>query len=189
MTSVSSSLALDCVITNAIVLDAMLGVVKADTGIKGNRIHNIGKAGNPDFMNGVTLDPGREMIVGPTTDVIAGEKLIVTAGGGRHPHPVHLSPAMRRGHRQRHHHAVRGRHRTQRRDVGHHLHARTFPRRNDAAGHGRPAPQFRIQREGQHERSERLRHRRVEELGERVQIARGFGYDSLGDRSVFDFGG
>lgn len=44
-------------------------------------ICSIGKAGNPDTMNGVTLTPGKEMIVGPTTDVIAGEKMIVTAGG------------------------------------------------------------------------------------------------------------
>mmetsp|Transcript_10044 Transcript_10044/g.20661 ORF Transcript_10044/g.20661 Transcript_10044/m.20661 type:complete len:195 (+) Transcript_10044:579-1163(+) len=93
MTSVSSSLALDCVITNAIVLDATLGVVKADIGIKGNRIHNSGQAGNPDFMNGVTLDPGREMIVGPTTDVIAGEKLIVSAGGGSTPTPSSSVPS------------------------------------------------------------------------------------------------
>jgi len=81
MTSVSADLALDTVITNAIIIDAKLGVIKADIGIKGNQIHNIGKAGNPDTMNGVTLTPGREMIVGPTTDVIAGEKMIVTAGG------------------------------------------------------------------------------------------------------------
>ncbi len=81
MTSVSAELALDCVITNALIIDAKLGIIKADIGIKGNRIHNIGKAGNPDTMNGVTLTPGREMIVGPTTDVIAGEKMIVTAGG------------------------------------------------------------------------------------------------------------
>lgn len=81
MTSAPASLALDCVITNAMIIDATLGVIKADIGIKGNKIHNIGKAGNPDTMNGVTLTPGREMIVGPTTDVIAGEKMIVTAGG------------------------------------------------------------------------------------------------------------
>ncbi len=81
MTSVSASLALDAVITNAMIIDAKLGIIKADIGIKGNRIHNIGKAGNPDTMNGVTLTPGMEMIVGPTTDVIAGEKMIVTAGG------------------------------------------------------------------------------------------------------------
>ena len=81
MTSVSASLALDTVITNAMIIDARLGIIKADIGIKGNRIHNIGKAGNPDTMDGVTLTPGMEMIVGPTTDVIAGEKMIVTAGG------------------------------------------------------------------------------------------------------------
>ena len=81
MTSVSADLALDCVITNAMIIDPMLGIIKADIGIKGNKIHNIGKAGNPDTMNGVTLTPGKEMIVGPTTDVIAGEKMIVTAGG------------------------------------------------------------------------------------------------------------
>merc|ERR1719232_2583661 len=81
MTSAPASLALDCVITNAMIIDAVLGVVKADIGIKGNMIHNVGKAGNPDTMNGVTLTPGKEMIVGPTTDVIAGEKMIVTAGG------------------------------------------------------------------------------------------------------------
>ena len=81
MTSVSASLALDTVITNAMIIDAKLGIIKADIGIKGNRIHNIGKAGNPDTMNGVTLTPGLEMIVGPTTEVIAGEKMIVTAGG------------------------------------------------------------------------------------------------------------
>ena len=81
MTSVSAELALDTVITNATIIDAKLGIIKADIGIKGNKIHNIGKAGNPDTMNGVTLTPGKEMIVGATTDVIAGEKMIVTAGG------------------------------------------------------------------------------------------------------------
>ena len=50
---------------------------QADIDIKGNRIVGIGKAGNPDMMKGV--DPN--MIVGATTDVIAGEKLILTAGG------------------------------------------------------------------------------------------------------------
>ncbi|KAL7531224.1 hypothetical protein ACHAXR_003913, partial [Thalassiosira sp. AJA248-18] len=81
MTSVSAELALDTVITNATIIDAKLGIIKADIGIKGNKIHNVGKAGNPDTMNGVTLTPGKEMIVGPTTDVIAGEKMIITAGG------------------------------------------------------------------------------------------------------------
>jgi urease subunit alpha len=68
--------ALDCVITNALVIDAT-GIYKADLGIKGGRIAGIGKAGNPDVMTGVT--PG--MVVGVTTEAIAGEGLIVTAGG------------------------------------------------------------------------------------------------------------
>ena len=68
--------ALDCVITNALILD-WTGIYKADVGIKDGRIAGIGKAGNPDIMNGVT--PG--MVVGVTTEAIAGEGLILTAGG------------------------------------------------------------------------------------------------------------
>jgi urease subunit alpha len=68
--------ALDCVITNALIVD-YTGIYKADLGIKGGYISAIGKAGNPDVMAGVT--PG--MIVGVTTEVIAGEGLILTAGG------------------------------------------------------------------------------------------------------------
>ena len=69
--------ALDTVITNALIVDAMIGIVKADVGIKGNKIVAIGKAGNPDIMDQVDAN----MIVGVTTDVIAGEGLILTAGG------------------------------------------------------------------------------------------------------------
>src|SRR5438874_2485801 len=68
--------ALDCVITNALIVD-YTGIYKADIGIKHGRIAGLGKAGNPDVMHGIT--PG--MIVGVTTEVIAGEGLIVTAGG------------------------------------------------------------------------------------------------------------
>src|SRR5215213_5690657 len=68
--------ALDCVITNALIVD-FTGIVKADVGIKNGQIAGIGKAGNPDVMNGVSKD----MIVGVTTEVIAGEGLILTAGG------------------------------------------------------------------------------------------------------------
>ena len=72
---VSDEDALDCVITNALVIDAS-GIYKADIGIKAGRISGIGKAGNPDIMPGVT--PG--MVIGVTTEVIAGEGLIATAG-------------------------------------------------------------------------------------------------------------
>ena len=68
--------ALDLVITNAVILDHW-GIVKADIGIKNGRIVKVGKAGNPDTMEGV--DP--DLVVGASTEVIAGENLIVTAGG------------------------------------------------------------------------------------------------------------
>jgi len=67
--------ALDCVITNALIVD-WSGIRKADVGIKNGRIAGIGKAGNPDVMAGVTDG----LIVGVTTEVIAGEGLILTAG-------------------------------------------------------------------------------------------------------------
>lgn len=67
---------LDLVITNALVLDCT-GIYKADIGIKDSRIAGIGKAGNPAVMDGVT--PG--MTVGASTEALAGEGLILTAGG------------------------------------------------------------------------------------------------------------
>jgi urease subunit alpha len=73
---VSAAEALDLVITNAVIID-WTGIVKADIGIKAGRIVGIGKAGNPDVMAGVTA----KMVVGVTTEVIAGENLIATAGG------------------------------------------------------------------------------------------------------------
>jgi len=66
--------AVDTVITNALIVDHW-GIVKADVGLKDGRIHAIGKAGNPDIQPGVTI------IIGPGTDVIAGEGKILTAGG------------------------------------------------------------------------------------------------------------
>src|SRR6266852_9601600 len=74
-TGVSEADALDCVITNALIVD-YTGIYKADVGIKNGRIGGVGKAGNPDVMAGVTAG----MIVGVTTEVIAGEGMILTAG-------------------------------------------------------------------------------------------------------------
>jgi urease subunit alpha len=68
--------ALDLVITSVVVLDPLLGVVKADIGIRAGRIVGIGKAGNPDTMDGV--DP--VLVIGPGTEVIAGEGMVATAG-------------------------------------------------------------------------------------------------------------
>ncbi len=69
-----SAESVDTVITNALIIDHW-GIVKADIGLRGGRIHAIGKAGNPD------VQPGVDIIVGPGTEAIAGEGMIVTAGG------------------------------------------------------------------------------------------------------------
>ena len=66
--------AVDTVITNALILDHS-GIVKADIGIRDGRIAGIGKAGNPD------VQPGVDIIIGPSTEAIAGEGKIITAGG------------------------------------------------------------------------------------------------------------
>ena len=66
--------AVDLVVTNALVID-YLGIYKADIGVKDGNIHSIGKAGNPDIQSGVNV------IIGPATEVIAGEGKILTAGG------------------------------------------------------------------------------------------------------------
>lgn len=68
---------LDLVITNVTIVDAKLGVIKADVGIKDGLISGIGKSGNPAIMSGIT--PG--MTVGLSTDAISGEHLILTAAG------------------------------------------------------------------------------------------------------------
>jgi urease subunit alpha len=65
---------MDCVITNAVILDHW-GIVKADVGIRNGRIAGIGKAGNPD------IQPNVDIVIGPGTDVIAGENQILTPGG------------------------------------------------------------------------------------------------------------
>jgi urease subunit alpha len=71
-----ASQVLDLVITNALILDHT-GITKADVGIRGGLIAGIGKAGNPGVMAGVT--PG--LVVGPGTECVAGEGLLLTAGG------------------------------------------------------------------------------------------------------------
>jgi urease subunit alpha len=67
----------DLVITNVTIIDAMLGVIKADVGVKDGKICGIGKAGNPGTMQDVTPT----LAVGPATDAISGEQLILTAAG------------------------------------------------------------------------------------------------------------
>ena len=65
----------DTIITNALIIDARLGIIKADIGLKNGRVWKIGKGGNPDVQPNVTVP------IGGATEVIAGEGMIVTAGG------------------------------------------------------------------------------------------------------------
>jgi len=74
MNGPSAAEAVDCVITNALIVDHW-GIVKADIGLRGCRIAAIGKAGNPD------VQPGVDIVIGPGTEIIAAEGMIVTAGG------------------------------------------------------------------------------------------------------------
>src|SRR4029453_15188232 len=112
---VGAESALDCVITNALIVDYS-GIYKSDIGIKNGLIAGIGKAGNPDVMAGV----GKGMIVGVTTEDIAGEGLIARAEG------------------------------TGDGNQRHHLHPWGPAPPDDARGHRRPAPQLRLHRQGQH---------------------------------------
>ena len=82
--------AVDTVITNALIIDHW-GIVKADVGLRYGRIFGIGKAGNPDIQPGVTI------IIGPGTEVSAGEGKILTAGGfDTHIHFICPSRSRRR---------------------------------------------------------------------------------------------
>ena len=82
--------AVDTVITNALILDHS-GIYKADVGLRDGLIHAIGKAGNPDTQPGVTI------IIGPGTEVIAGEGKILTAGGfDAHIHFIVTAPLLPR---------------------------------------------------------------------------------------------
>jgi urease subunit alpha len=73
----ASTGALDMVFTNLTIIDAVLGIIKADIGVKNGFIAGIGKAGNPNVMDGVD----ENMVVSANTDVISAEGLIATAGG------------------------------------------------------------------------------------------------------------
>ena len=78
---------LDVVISNVVVLDPVLGITKADIGIKDGRLAGIGNAGNPDTMSGL------DMVVGTTTSIISGAGLIATPGG-LDVHIHYLSPGL-----------------------------------------------------------------------------------------------
>ena len=134
--------AVDTVITNALIIDHW-GIIKADVAIKNGRIHAIGKAGNPDVQPGVTI------IIGPGTEIIAGEGKILTAGGiDSHIHficPQQVEEAITAGMTTPH----RRRHRPRHRHLRHHLHPRPLAPRPHAPGRRRPARQHRLLRQGQ----------------------------------------
>ena len=71
---VSRAESIDLVITNAIVMDPILGIIKADIGIKDGKIAGVGNAGNPNIMDGI------DMIISSNTEIIAGEHTICTPG-------------------------------------------------------------------------------------------------------------
>ena len=83
--------ALDLLITNVVILDHW-GVVKADIGVRDGRICGIGKAGNPDLMDGVQAN----LVIGASTEVIAGEGLDCHPRWGGYPYPFYL-PTTDRG--------------------------------------------------------------------------------------------
>ena len=146
--------AADTVITNALIVDHS-GIVKADIGIKGGRISAIGKAGNPDIQPAVTIP------IGPGTEIIAGEGMIVTAGGHRYAYSLHLPAADRRGADVRRHHDARRRHRSGDRHLRDDLHARAVAYAFDASGRRGVPDESRLPRQGQCEPA-RAAHEQVE---------------------------
>ena len=139
----------DLVITNAVIIDHW-GIVKGDIGIRAGRIVAVGKSGNPLTQRGV--DP--RLVIGPGTEIIAGEGRICTAGGSRYPHSLHLSAADRDRHRLRHHHPDRRRNRLGHRNLGDDLHARRMEHHADAPGLRRAADQRRPARQRQRQHAQ-----------------------------------
>ncbi len=126
----SSEGSLDLVITNVTIIDPVLGVVKADVGIKDGKIAGIGQSGNPNTMNGVHPD----LVTGASTDAISGEHLILTAAGiDGHVH--YIAPQQAQAALERHHDAVRRRRGSDRRHERHDHHLGRVERRAHVAGH------------------------------------------------------
>ena len=134
--------AVDTVITNAVILDHW-GIVKADVGLKDGLIAAIGKAGNPDIQPDVTI------VVGPGTEVIAGEGKILTAGGfDTHIHficPQQIEEALMSGVTS----MLGGGTGPGDRHFRHHLHARPLAHRKNDRGGRRLPDEPRLRRQGQ----------------------------------------
>ena len=165
----------DLVITNVTIIDAVQGVVKADVGIRDGRICAIGKAGNPQTMDGVT--PGLELRPRHRRDL--GQPPDPDGRRHRHAHPLHLAAAGLRRAVQRHHDADRRRHRPLgrlERDDGHAgagQHQEHAARVRGLAGqrrHPRQGPRTRQGRAGRADRGRRGG----------LQVPRGLGHDARG---------
>ena len=139
------------------------------------RIARIGKAGNPD------VQPNVNIVIGPGTEVIAGEGLDRGAGRHRRAHPFHLPAADRRRADERRHHHDRRRHRTRRGHQRDDVHARPLAHRAHAAGGRRAADEPRLSRQGQREPAGRAR-RADRRRRDGPQAARGLGHDARRDR-------
>ena len=135
----------DTVITGAVIIDYW-GIIKADIGIRDGRIVAIGKAGNPDIMSGVHPD----LVVGPSTEIIAGNGRIVTAGAiDCHVHlicPQIMEEAIGGGITT----IDRRRHRTRRGQQGHHRDTGRLAPGPDAGGAGRLADEHRAAGQGKY---------------------------------------
>ena len=134
----------DLVITNAIIIDHW-GIVKADVGVRDGRICAIGKAGNPDVQDGVT--PGLE--IAASTEIIAGEHRILTAGGiDSHIHFISPQQAWE-ALSQRCHHDDRRRNRAGGGHARDDLHAGRMEHPSHAGGRGRSAAELRLPGQGE----------------------------------------
>lgn len=135
----------DTVVTGAVIIDHW-GVVKADIGIRDGRITGIGKAGNPDTMDGVHP----ELVIGPETEIIAGNGKFITAGAiDAHVHfisPTLVDQALSSGITT----LVGGGTGPHGRDQGHHDHPGPLAPRPDVRGARGLPGQHRSARQGQH---------------------------------------
>ena len=168
--------ALDLVITNALIVDHT-GIVKADIGIRDGRIVGIGKAGNPDIMDGVT--PG--MVVGAGTEALSAEGKIVTAGAiDAHVH--FICPQLCQEAHLRGDHDPRGRrHRARDRHQRDHLHPGPLEPPPHAGSRGGPAREPRLPGQGQR-LAARAAPRADRGRRHRPEAPRGLGHDARGHR-------
>ena len=134
---------LDLVLTNAVILDPLQGVIKADLGIKNGRIVGIGHAGNPGIQSGIT------MVIGAATEVIAAEGCLVTAGGiDGHIHficPQQIDEALASGITT----MIGGGTGARDRHQCHHMHARALEPASNVASRGGISDQSRFPRQRQ----------------------------------------